>query len=102
MFFLQVNTEAKFWNWTKEALIPELFAGKWYNNRKPLGLQLMANDRNNFRVGYPLLRQVRVAKGEISRRLLLKLKCFYIIFSYTVLIIQISVKNQIRIKLIHR
>ncbi|GIY05826.1 polycystic kidney disease protein 1-like 2 [Caerostris extrusa] len=57
--FNNVNTEVRFWNWTKNALIPELFAGLWYNGRTPLGLRLLVDDRNNFKIGYPVLRQVR-------------------------------------------
>ncbi|KAF8772030.1 Polycystic kidney disease protein 1-like 2 [Argiope bruennichi] len=57
--FNNVNNEVKFWNWTRNALIPELFAGLWYNGRPPLGLRLLADDRNNFKIGYPVLRQVR-------------------------------------------
>ncbi|GFY37072.1 polycystin-2 [Trichonephila inaurata madagascariensis] len=66
MYFLQiyalaflVNTEVKFWNWTRNALLPELFASNWYNGRPPLGLRLLVDDRNNFKIGYPVLRQVR-------------------------------------------
>nr|XP_042904172.1 uncharacterized protein LOC107445474 [Parasteatoda tepidariorum] len=57
--FNNVNTEVRFWNWTRHSLIPELFAMEWYNGRPPLGLRLYLDDRNNFKIGYPVLRQVR-------------------------------------------
>nr|XP_042900061.1 polycystic kidney disease 2-like 2 protein [Parasteatoda tepidariorum] len=58
--FNNVNTEKRFWNWTHNALIPELFAQKWYNGRDPLGLRLYLDDRNNMKIGYAVLRQVRI------------------------------------------
>ncbi|XP_035227906.1 polycystin-2-like isoform X2 [Stegodyphus dumicola] len=58
--FNNVNTEKKFWNWTYTALVPELFAGRWYNDRDPLGLRLYLDDRNNLKIGYAVLRQVRI------------------------------------------
>ncbi|XP_035210182.1 polycystic kidney disease protein 1-like 2 [Stegodyphus dumicola] len=64
--FNEVTTEVKFWNWTRNALLPELFAGLWYNGRKPLGLRLLLDDRNNFKIGYPVLRQVRARKDSCS------------------------------------
>ncbi|XP_071043251.1 location of vulva defective 1-like [Parasteatoda tepidariorum] len=55
-----VNTERRFWNWTYNALLPELFAANWYNGRSPLGLRLFLDDRNNLKIGYAVLRQVRI------------------------------------------
>ncbi|CAL1292788.1 unnamed protein product [Larinioides sclopetarius] len=55
-----VNTEKRFWNWTYNALVPELFALPWYNGREPLGLRLYLDDRNNLKIGYAVMRQVRI------------------------------------------
>ncbi|GIY80633.1 polycystic kidney disease protein 1-like 2 [Caerostris extrusa] len=55
-----VNTEKRFWNWTYNALVPELFALPWYNLREPLGLRLYLDDRNNLKIGYAVMRQVRI------------------------------------------
>ncbi|CAL1301078.1 unnamed protein product [Larinioides sclopetarius] len=64
--FNNVNNEVKFWNWTRTALIPELFAGLWYNGRPPLGLRLLIDDRNNFKIGYPVLRQIRARTNSCT------------------------------------
>ncbi|XP_054716287.1 polycystin-2-like [Uloborus diversus] len=58
--FNNVNTEKRFWNWTYNALVPELFALPWYNGRDPLGLRLYLDDRSNLKIGYAVLRQVRI------------------------------------------
>lgn len=58
--FNKVNTEVRFWNWTEEALIPELIAGNWYNDRPPLGLRGFLDDRNNLKISYAIMRQIRI------------------------------------------
>ncbi|XP_054724298.1 location of vulva defective 1-like [Uloborus diversus] len=64
--FNKINNEVRFWNWTREALLPELFAGVWYNGRPPLGLRLLIDDRSNFKIGYPVLRQIRTRKDSCT------------------------------------
>ena len=73
---LQVNTEKRFWNWTYHALVPELFAHAWYNGNDPLGLRLFLDDRNNLKIGYAVLRQVRI---EPSKLLLSVIRFFFFI-----------------------
>ncbi|XP_023214370.1 polycystic kidney disease protein 1-like 2 [Centruroides sculpturatus] len=62
--FNKVNTDRRFWNWTTEVLIPELLIGNWYNNRIPLGLRGFIDDRNNVKISYAIMRQVRIKTSK--------------------------------------
>ncbi|XP_023236367.1 uncharacterized protein LOC111635594 [Centruroides sculpturatus] len=64
--FNNVNTEVRFWNWTNEALIPELIAGDWYNGLPPLGLRGFLDDRNNLKISYAIMRQIRIKPNSCA------------------------------------
>ncbi|UYV66832.1 hypothetical protein LAZ67_4003027 [Cordylochernes scorpioides] len=64
--FNKVSNERKFWNWTFNVLLPELLINDWYNGRAPLGLRGFVEDRANLKIGYAVMRQVRIRPRECT------------------------------------
>ncbi|KAG1698577.1 Polycystic kidney disease protein 1-like 2 [Nymphon striatum] len=64
--FTKVKTIDKFYRWVTEAFIPELMVTNWYNARPPNGLGGFVDDRSNFLVGMPIMRQVRIKENSCN------------------------------------
>ncbi|KAG1655570.1 Polycystin-2 [Nymphon striatum] len=64
--FTKVKTIDKFYRWVTEAFIPELMVTNWYNTRPPNGLGGFVDDRTNFLVGMPIMRQVRIKENSCN------------------------------------
>ncbi|XP_022236079.1 polycystic kidney disease protein 1-like 2 [Limulus polyphemus] len=64
--FTQATTPLLFWRWVREAVVPELLVGKWYNGGQPLGLRGFLDDRVNRLMGYGVLRQVRTKNNTCN------------------------------------
>ncbi|CAM1317953.1 Uncharacterised protein g6856 [Pycnogonum litorale] len=56
------NTD-KFYEWLRHAFLPELIVQNWYNRAPPVGLGGLLDDRANYVIGIPLLRQIRVKEN---------------------------------------
>ncbi len=54
----------EFWDWAREVLAPGLRASTLYNGMQPFGLAGYINDTSSRMIGYAVLRQVRMKKGE--------------------------------------
>ena len=60
----QVNDAASFWRWMKETFVPGMYNNSWYNGRSFEYNEGFIGNRENFLVGMPRLRQVRIRPGE--------------------------------------
>ena len=60
----QVNDTASFWGWMKETFVPGMYNTSWYNGRSFEYDEGFIGNRENFLVGMPRLRQVRIRPGE--------------------------------------
>ncbi|KAG1659344.1 Polycystic kidney disease protein 1-like 2 [Nymphon striatum] len=59
----QVKNTERFYRWLMEVFISELMVTHWYNSGPPNGLGGYVDDRANFLVGMPIMRQVRVKES---------------------------------------
>ncbi|KAK8779497.1 hypothetical protein V5799_019173 [Amblyomma americanum] len=57
--FMEITSAEQFWKWSREALVPNLKAGPWYNGGQPFGLRGFLGDRVNRIMGFAALRQIR-------------------------------------------
>ena len=64
MISFQIANETDFWNWSVEVLVPAL------GGQSSLKKGLMKDNVNKV-VGYAMLRQVRVRKGDFDRKIYL-------------------------------
>lgn len=60
----QVSDGDSFWMWARETLVPGFYAKEWYNGKKAKK-GFIAN-MENYLVGVPRLRLVRVEKGKLA------------------------------------
>ena len=61
----QVSSPQKFWGYTFNALLSNLYTDKWYNGKDINWREaLQIDDRNTIRVGVARFRQLRIKEGE--------------------------------------
>ncbi|KAG1655025.1 Polycystic kidney disease protein 1-like 2 [Nymphon striatum] len=65
-YYKFVRNETKLYEWIKEAFLPELIVQEWYNGAPPNTLGGFSEDRTNFIIGVPILRQVRVKENTCT------------------------------------
>lgn len=64
LFTLQVNSRVTFWSWMKNTFVPGVYNSSWYNGIPFDHEDGFISNRENFLVGMPRLRQVRVLPGK--------------------------------------
>lgn len=62
-YFFQVSDTDSLWMWSRETLIPGLYATEWYNGKK-MNKGWLAN-MEIYLVGVPRVRTLRVEEGKI-------------------------------------
>jgi len=60
---LQVGDTPSLWNWVRNTFVPGLFNTAWYNGKPFEYDEGFISNRENFLVGMPRLRQIRVLSG---------------------------------------
>ncbi|XP_041473066.1 uncharacterized protein LOC121422223 isoform X1 [Lytechinus variegatus] len=62
--FTKINSHTSFWAYLHTTLVPTIFPQTWYNGDPSPELEGFLADQNALILGYPVLRQVRVKRGE--------------------------------------
>ena len=55
----------QFWDWMREAFLPMMYAGAWYNGLKE-NQTMYVGDKRSLLVGMPRARQLRVKPREYN------------------------------------
>ena len=77
-YIFQAISPDKFWAYTTEALLPNLYTDKWYNGKDINWREaLQIDDRQTIRVGVARFRQLRIKEGEYSFCLALSHPCLF-------------------------
>lgn len=64
VFNLKVTGAASFWSWMRDTFVPGLYNTTWYNGLPFNYDEGFISNRENFLVGMPRLRQVRIRPGK--------------------------------------
>ena len=62
----QVTDTPSLWNWIDEVLVPGLYDVTWYNDQPFEYKEGFVSNKQNFLVGMPRLRQIRLKKSKIQ------------------------------------
>ena len=65
----QVKNARSYWKWLRGQFVDGIYANEWYNGKKATK-QEYVNNKKSILLGMPLLRQMRIKKGneaEISQ-----------------------------------
>lgn len=65
--WFQIEGSDSFWTWSKINLVPGLFDTNWYNNERFDHPEGFISNKQQFLVGMPRFRQVRVKTGSYPR-----------------------------------
>ena len=64
LLLLQATSVEKYWEWVETKLIPQLYGGLLYNGDLDESLQRYAGDKVSFILGYAIIRQLRIKRGN--------------------------------------
>jgi hypothetical protein len=62
--FERIATLNGYWKWLRNDFVPNLRAQAWYNGQYPEDLRGYLNDKTNRIIGWAMMRQLRVKKGN--------------------------------------